>query len=305
MRIRFEQGTLVCEADDDGDDLSSMPGAVWDDEHRAWRLAAERYAATLRWLIAHGVRFSDDLPSWRITVRWEVPLLHWYQSLALERWRAAEMRGVIAVPAGPPRIVLALAAIARLGLSTLCLVPSVQALEPWRRALAEGTGLHVGRLGDGSPDIASLTVATFASAARWATEIGDHFGLLIIDEAHHVGAACPSELLDLLVAPARLGLTSLPPESPALLERQVGPVVHDRAHEPTEREAPIPSTPPDTPAPPHTLPLGAAIDRVMQRLIGRSRATIAPFLGDTPRSTAPLAHDAPFTEGAHVTGGLP
>jgi superfamily II DNA or RNA helicase len=48
---------------------------------------------------------------------------------------------------------------------------------------------------------------------------------VIVDEAHHVGAWCPREVLEMMVAPARLGLTATPSANIAL-EQHVGPVVY-------------------------------------------------------------------------------
>src|SRR5205085_1222644 len=63
----------------------------------------------------------------------------------------------------------------------------------------------------------------------WAPRIGDRFGLVIVDEAHHVGAWCPGEVLEMLVAPARLGLTATPPAPGGELGYRVGPVVYSLA----------------------------------------------------------------------------
>lgn len=84
-----------------------------------------------------------------------------------------------------------------------------------------------GRIGDGERLIAPVTIATYASAVTWAPRIGDKFGLVVVDEAHHVGASCPIEVLEMLVASARLGLTATPPEAGSnRLETLVGPVVY-------------------------------------------------------------------------------
>ena len=60
----------------------------------------------------------------------------------------------------------------------------------------------------------------------WAPRIGDQFGIVVVDEAHHVGAWCPSEVLEMLPAAARLGLTATPPVEDGVLEANVGPVVY-------------------------------------------------------------------------------
>ena len=90
---------------------------------------------------------------------------------------------------------------------------------------------EVGRLGDGHRSVAPVTVATYASAVTWAPKIGDRFGLVVVDEAHHVGAECPGEVLEMLVATARLGLTATPPIGDAALglERLVGPTLYSLA----------------------------------------------------------------------------
>jgi superfamily II DNA or RNA helicase len=51
---------------------------------------------------------------------------------------------------------------------------------------------------------------------------------VIVDEAHHVGAECPAEVLEMFVATARLGLTATPPVGDAAfaLEHHIGSVAY-------------------------------------------------------------------------------
>jgi superfamily II DNA or RNA helicase len=61
--------------------------------------------------------------------------------------------------------------------------------------------------------------------------IGDRFGLLVVDEAHHFGQGGHDEALEMSIAPLRLGLTATPPPpGPAAgrLAALVGPVVFER-----------------------------------------------------------------------------
>jgi superfamily II DNA or RNA helicase len=226
MRIRFDRGTLVLEAEHEGEQPGEIAGVAWDEERRAWRLPAEHHAALLEELAAAGVAVSDELGSLGVAMTWLAPGLRWYQEVALARWLAAGARGVVALPTGAGKTLVAIAAIARLGVATLCLVPTRVLLDQWARALAVCTAQPIGRLGDGDHVVAPVTVATYASATSWAPRIGGRFGLVIVDEAHHVGAWCPTEVFEMLVAPARLGLTATPPEDAAVLARHVGPVVY-------------------------------------------------------------------------------
>src|SRR5262249_52118587 len=108
MRIRFDRGTLVLEAEHAHEDPARVPGTRWDERLQAWRVPACAY----RELAAVGATGPA-----RLADAWEVPPLRWYQEAAIERWLAAGSRGVVALPTGSGKTVVALAAIARLGVA--------------------------------------------------------------------------------------------------------------------------------------------------------------------------------------------
>jgi superfamily II DNA or RNA helicase len=181
-------------------------------------------------LSAAGVRHSDETGQAQATLRresWTLPPLRDYQRAALQAWRDAGDRGVIVLPTGAGKTLVALAAIAELGVSALVLVPTRVLLDQWARFLGICWAHPVGRLGDGQRAVAPITIATYASAVTWAPRVGDGFGLVVVDECHHVGAWCPREILEMLVAPARLGLTATPPDGipAAALAKHLGPTV--------------------------------------------------------------------------------
>lgn len=202
-------------------DPTQIPGAAWDDTHRVWRVPAERYREL-------GVRLADvpgRTPD-KLEGTWRLPALRWYQRAALARWRTAGRRGVVVLPTGSGKTVVALAAISELGVPALIVVPTRVLLDQWAGALEQVWTGRVGRLGDGDHRVEAITVATYASAVLWASRVGDRFGLVIVDEAHHVGAWCPGEVLEMSIAPARLGLTATPPPPGGPLGARVGPVVY-------------------------------------------------------------------------------
>lgn len=217
----------MLEAEADGEDPSQIPGTAWDDDVRAWRLPADAHEDVIVRCSDNNIRISDNVaPIRMVSVEWSLPSLRWYQAEALARWEAAQHRGVIALPTGSGKTLVALAAIEKLGVGTLVIVPTRVLLDQWARALAAACPHPIGRLGDGDHRVLPITVATYASAVIWAPRIGDQFGLVVVDEAHHVGAWCPADVLEMLPARWRLGLTATPPADAGLLEHHVGPVVY-------------------------------------------------------------------------------
>lgn len=231
MQIRFDRGTIVIDHPRSNVTPGDLPGVAWDPRVRSWRAPADAYAALVVRLADDGVRYADAMAGHRTaTDGWIAPDLRWYQREALAAWGAAGQRGVVALPTGAGKTLLATAAIVACGVSTLCLVPTRVLLDQWADVLTRHLQ-EVGRIGDGQRRLGPVTVATYASAITWAPRIGDRFGLVIVDEAHHVGAECPGEVLEMLTAEARLGLTATPPVGdPAIsLERHIGPVVYSLA----------------------------------------------------------------------------
>jgi superfamily II DNA or RNA helicase len=236
MRIRFDRGTLVLDRIEHGLEVLELLGARHDDELVAWRLPAEKLSELRGRLTAGRVRHTDTIAPAALERRLSLPELRWYQRDAVSAWRDAGDRGVVVLPTGAGKTLVALSAIAELGVSTLILVPTRILLDQWARTLELAWPYPIGRLGDGDYRVAPITVATYASAVTWAPRIGDRFGLVVVDEAHHVGAWCPAEILEMLVAPSRLGLTATPSPA-AALPRHVGPLVYELTIEDLRGEA--------------------------------------------------------------------
>jgi len=136
------------------------------------------------------------------------------------------------IPTGGGKTRVAVAALAATGLPTICLVPTRVLLHQWVKTLgATLDGAAIGQLGDGRRDVRRITIATFESALRRMDRIGDRFGLLVVDEAHHFGTGARDEALEMSAARFRLGLTATPPEEPELsrLAELVGPIVFRRS----------------------------------------------------------------------------
>jgi superfamily II DNA or RNA helicase len=159
-----------------------------------------------------------------------------YQQEALDAWAAASGRGVVVLPTGAGKTVLALMAIERTKLRSLIVVPTIELLYQWREAVVERLGVaknKVGVIGDGRRELRPITVITYASAAMPNAPISDT-GLLICDEAHHLPAPAYSTIAERSGAPYRLGLTATPDRGDGqegALDRLLGRVVYARRPE--------------------------------------------------------------------------
>ncbi len=245
MRLVFDRGTIVLLGSHEPmvspawdpskgshfSDLGNLPGVLWDPRIEALRCPARFHQALVSELRQRGVRFADEVagpPAEFPPAPVEVELRP-YQEAALAAWELASGRGTAVLPTGSGKTRLAIAAIARAHVPTLCLVPTRVLLDQWARAIRELLGFEPGRLGDGERRIDAVTVATFESAWRHMHHLGNQFGLLVVDEAHHFGTGLRDEALDMCMAPLRLGLTATKPRGPAArrLDDLVGPTIYE------------------------------------------------------------------------------
>jgi superfamily II DNA or RNA helicase len=222
-RLRFDRGTILLDRPVDA------PGVRFDARVGAHRAPAWRYA-DLKAEIPVARRLVDELaPLIERPAGLSPPALRPYQSAAVAAWEGGRRRGVVVLPPGGGKTHLALAAMARLGRTTIVLVPTRALLVHWRQHLERaGPTAGVGVVGDGAQRLAPITVCTYQSAFERMDLFGDRFGLLVVDEVHNLGRTLRPEALEMCAAPARLGLTGTPPtrrEALCLLEQLVGPVV--------------------------------------------------------------------------------
>ena len=133
-----------------------------------------------------------------------------YQSEALAAWDAAGGRGVVVLPTGAGKTLVAHMAIDLRRRSTLVVTPTLDLVRQWHDGLAATFGVPVGIIGGGDYDLRPLTVTTYDSAYLHMENLGARFGLLVFDECHHLPSASYSLSARLALAPFRLGLTATP-----------------------------------------------------------------------------------------------
>ncbi len=232
MRLIFDRGTIVILGSESPKELADLPGALWDPRIGSLRCPARFHHALVAELGRRRVQFADEVAEHSAASLMEnlAPVdLRPYQEAALAAWDLAGRRGTAVLPTGAGKTRLAIAAMARAGVPALCLVPTRVLLDQWARAIQEILAIVPGRLGDGERRIDSLTVATFESGWRHMHRLGNQFGMVVVDEAHHFGNGMRDEALDMCIAPLRLGLTATKPrgQPAARLAELVGPTVYE------------------------------------------------------------------------------
>ena len=228
VRLAFEEGTIRVSGPSDV--IADLPGVESDPRSQSGRAPAYRYADLVAELEERDVTYEDHVLSLselgQLDSAYE---LRAYQRTALEAWREAGDRGVLELPTGSGKTVIAIEAIETLATPTLIVVPTIDLLNQWRRELTTEFDIPVGQLGGGEQRVEPLTVSTYDSAYLRADELGDHFGFVVFDEVHHLGGEGYRTIARLLAAPARLGLTATferPDDAHEVIAELVGPLVH-------------------------------------------------------------------------------
>ena len=235
LRLEFDRGTLRLEGPVLAMDALAPAGVRLDPRTAFHRAPAYLHASLIREARARGLEVDDAVGSARLPAPpppIDAPRLRDYQAHALAAFEAMARAGVVVLPTGSGKTLLACAAIASASTSALVLVPTCALMEQWRLVLARVFGGNVGVVGDGTFELASLTVITFASAFQRLDVFGHRFGMIVVDEAHHFATGFRTEALEMCTAPYRLGLTATPPipGTPAAdrLRTLLGPVVYER-----------------------------------------------------------------------------
>jgi superfamily II DNA or RNA helicase len=249
MRIEFDEGTLLLR-----DAPDEVPHAEWDDRVDEYRAQARFYQSIRDWAgewddgatesgqlelhqsAGQEVAITDKArayPDIALTSAIQIESRD-YQQAALNEWRDHGRQGSVVLPTGSGKTFLGIQAISDAGVATLVVVPTIDLMNQWHATLTNAFGdqlsAGIGVLGGGSHDVTSITVTTYDSAYRYIDEYGDQFGLLVVDEVHHLPAPTYQQIPEMTIAPYRLGLTATyerADDKHEVLKDLIGPVVYE------------------------------------------------------------------------------
>ena len=237
--LGFFAGTLEvrCEPAGSATDLATLalPGCVFDARAACLRVPAFGYADVVVALMKHEkakavaavrdeARRYETMQLATTTTRQARD----YQREAVLKWKQNRGRGVVVLPTGAGKTEVALLVIADRQRATLVVAPTLDLVRQWQTALRERFDVEVGVVGGGEHTVLPLTVTTYDSAWAHMEHLGNRFGLVVFDEAHHLVGDSYALAARLCLAPYRLGLTATPERSDGkdlLLNSLVGPIV--------------------------------------------------------------------------------
>jgi len=231
--LTYDRGTLLLHPPPRG--KAWVDFADWDDRVEKFRIPAHRYRPLVERLQAEEITFVDEAKAFQALdlvadIRHQ-PFEH--QKDALIAWKKAQRQGVIVLPTGAGKTLVAQLAIASTPRSTLILVPTLDLMHQWYEQLLKSfPNADIGLLGGGSSDRSAILVSTYHSAAIHAETLGNRYGLLIFDECHHLPSHFFRSIAELAIAPYRLGLTATPERSDGSheeLDQLIGPIVYQKA----------------------------------------------------------------------------
>ena len=211
---------------------SSVPKAfVWDTRTKYFRAPAFLYREVIKEFIRNKTEYSDGAklystfdfkPKFHVEPRF-------YQTESIANWKNSERCGTIVLPTGAGKTHVATMAIEMCNRQTLVVVPTLDLMNQWYELLISTYNAEIGLIGGGFYEIGAITVTTYASAFRHQERIGNQFGLVIFDEAHHLPGEGFRYAAEFAIAPFRLGLTATPERTDggeSELERLIGKFVY-------------------------------------------------------------------------------
>jgi superfamily II DNA or RNA helicase len=202
IHVAYDKGTILIRGN------AGVPDARWDARAGAYRALAIHYRNIKAYLDASGFAFRDDVmdlvPSPELKMR---TVLRDYQEKAIAAWVRAGQRGVVVLPTGSGKTLVALKAIA-LAHPAIVIVPTLDLLEQWKARVEEEFGIEAGVYCGDDHRLGPVTIATYDTAYIRAAELGNRFKLIVFDEVHHLPSPGYSTIAEMFACPYRLGLTA-------------------------------------------------------------------------------------------------
>ena len=177
--------------------------------YKYWELISKLHS--LGFKIIDKTEFKREIPlNYELKFKGE---LRDYQKEALDSWLRNGSKGVIALPTGSGKTVIAIAALTLLSQHTLIIAYTKEQLIQWKNAILKFTNLPeymIGMYYSGEKRLSPITLTTYQTAYRHIDKFSKNYSLLIIDEVHHLPAEKFKFIAESLPILSRMGLSATP-----------------------------------------------------------------------------------------------
>jgi len=233
MLLQFYKGTIQIEGE------YHIPHTSWDERSHTYRAQALYYKEIITYLKESGIEYIDGVlslipcPDLHFSVQ-----LRDYQEEAFSRW-LKDKKGVVVLPTGAGKTLVALKALEALNSSALIVVPTLDLVDQWIEAIRKfwsgSSDIDIGEYTGRKKVLKAITITTYDSAYINAENLGNKFKFLIFDEVHHLPSEGYRHIAEMCASPCRLGLTATYEREDGLhymLSRLVGGKVYEvKTHE--------------------------------------------------------------------------
>ncbi|MEM0340724.1 MAG: DEAD/DEAH box helicase [Acidilobaceae archaeon] len=194
---------------------AGIDNVVWSPEEKVFKTLAHVYRDVVNKLSEQGFVIDDKLGLLEAKLPRKISFrgqLRDYQEEALKAWESNGYRGILALPTGSGKTLIAVAGTTRLSVNTLVVVYTRDHVRQWIETFRKfsDAGNLVGAYYSEEKRISPITVTTYKSALNNIKVFASKFALVVFDEAHHLPANTFKELALGLSAPFRLGLSATP-----------------------------------------------------------------------------------------------
>ena len=158
--LRFDSGTLLI---DGADRSAAVPAAFrWDERVARWRAPAYAYRQVVKDLIRQKIPYEDrarayeqfDFPTKLLTEPRP------YQQQSIAEWKRASRCGVVILPTGAGKSLVAQMAIEETKRTTLVVVPTIDLMNQWYDLLLSCFQAEVGLIGGGYYEVVTVIAPT-------------------------------------------------------------------------------------------------------------------------------------------------
>ena len=227
LSLHFDKGTLVLRNLTPAA-LEHLDQVRWDSRVRQFRAPAYAYRDIVLTLRNKGIGYEDHAKQFEpLTLHLKKPITpRPYQKEAVKSWLDQGQRGVVVLPTGAGKTVLAVLLMNKIGRPTLVHVPTIDLMMQWREVLQRFFDQKIGFWGGGRHELEPITITTYDSAILHVDHYGNRFGFVIFDECHHLPSDRYQHAALASPAPFRLGLTATPERADGrdrLLDQLCGP----------------------------------------------------------------------------------